>query len=270
MQFPQLARLLEILAHLRGPHGCEWDRSQDLSSAARHLADEVFEYVDAAQSGDDEAAASELSDLLYMLAYNWLLLSERRPLDFDELASRGADKLVRRKPHVFDDDPRWKGLGHEEIWRKVKAAERGENPDDGAVPSVLKDLHASTSPLRQALVFGEDAARVGFDWSGPEPVFAKIQEEIDELQEARENLDPDAIEDELGDLLFAVVQLGRKLSVDPDRALRRTNAKFARRFRAIEARYGHDPAALRALDLEELWHAWNEVKRIEKSNPSED
>ena len=270
MDFPHLERLLDVLRHLRGPEGCTWDQSQDLASAARFLSDEVFEYLDAARGDDPEAATAELADLFYMVAYNWLILSETTGVDFDELARRGADKLVRRKPHVFDEDPetraRWAGLSHEEIWRRTKAA---EEDDTLAPPSLLKDLHRSVSPLRQAHRHGSDAARGGFDWDSPNPVIAKLHEELDELAEARRAEDTDAIEDEMGDLLFAAVQLARKLGVDPDVALQRTNAKFARRFREIEARHGHDPERLRALGITGLWRAWAEAKAAERDARAE-
>ncbi|HKK70731.1 MAG TPA: nucleoside triphosphate pyrophosphohydrolase [Candidatus Krumholzibacteria bacterium] len=268
MDFPHLDRLLDVLRHLRGPEGCTWDQSQDLASAARFLSDEVFEYLDAARRGDPEAATAELADLLYMVAYNGLILSETTGVEFDELARRGADKLVRRKPHVFEEDPeareRWAGLSHEEIWRRTKATEDGD--DDAPPPTLLKDLHPSVSPLRQAHRHGSDAARGGFDWDSPNPVIAKLHEELDELAEARRADDADAIEDEMGDLLFAAVQLARKLDVDPDAALQRTNAKFARRFRAIEARHGHDPERLRALGITGLWRAWARAKAAERAD----
>lgn len=260
MDHAPIQRLLDVLRRLRGPEGCAWDQRQDLASAARFLSDEVFEYVDAAASGDAERATEELADLFYMVAFNWLLLSEVRDLPFEELATRGADKLVHRKPHVFEDDPQWEGLSHEEIWRRQKAKEHGEE----APPSLLKDLHPAASPLRQAILRGDNAARSGFDWEGPDPVVAKVHEELDELQQARRAGDDDAVAEELGDLLFAVTQLARKLDVDPDRALARTNEKFARRFRAIEARHDHDPERLRALGIDGLWREWNTVKREER------
>lgn len=256
-----IQRLLEVLRRLRGPEGCAWDQRQDLASAARFLSDEVFEYVSAAASGDPERATEELADLFYMVAFNWLLLSEIRDLPFEELATRGAEKLVHRKPHVFESDPRWDSMSHEEIWRSQKAKESGGTEP----PSLLKDLHPAASPLRQALLRGDNAARSGFDWDGPEPVIAKVHEELDELQQARRENDADAVADELGDLLFAVTQLARKLGVDPDLALTRTNDKFARRFRAIEARHDHDPERLRALGIDGLWREWNEVKREERA-----
>jgi len=266
---PELYRLLEVLRRLRGPDGCEWDQSQDLASAARFLSDEVFEYLDAARRNDFEGATSELADLFYMVAYNWLILSETTGVDFDDLARRGADKLERRKPHVFGDRAEYEGLSHEEIWRRVKAEEKGADPEDPP-PSLLKDLHPSTSPLRQAIQTGRDAARGGFDWDSPNPVIAKLHEELDELAEARRSGDPDAIEDEMGDLLFAAVQLARKLDVDPDAALTRTNRKFARRFRAIEAMYDHDPAQLRRAGITGLWRAWAQVKAEERTKSDED
>jgi ATP diphosphatase len=257
--------LLDVLRRLRGPNGCAWDQRQDLASAARYLSDEVFEYVEAAASGDVERSLEELADLFYMVAFNWLLLSELTDVPFEELATRGADKLVHRKPHVFEDDPRWEGMSHEEIWRAQKASERGES----GRPSLLKDLHPSASPLRQAILRGDNAARAGFDWEGPDPVVAKVHEELDELQQARREGDDDAVAEELGDLLFAVSQLARKLGVDPDLALAHTNDKFARRFRAIEARHDYDPERLRALGLDGLWREWNAVKRAER-RPQDD
>lgn len=261
MEQDSIERLLTILRKLRGPDGCAWDQRQDLASAARFLSDEVFEYVEAAASGDPRQATEELSDLFYMVAFNWLILSESHDVEFGELAKQGADKLMRRKPHIFGDDPQWDGLSHEEIWRRQKARE----PGDKRPPSLLKDLHPAASPLRQAILRGENAAGGGFDWDGPEPVIAKVHEELEELQQARREDDQDAVTEELGDLLFAVTQLARKLGVDPDLALARTNAKFARRFRAIEARHGHDPEQLKALGIDGLWNEWNAVKRAERS-----
>ena len=260
MDQDQIQRLLTILHRLRGPDGCAWDQKQDLASAARFLSDEVFEYVGAAAAGDGERAAEELSDLFYMVAFNWLILAETTNIRFEDLAARGADKLVHRKPHVFEEDPQWDGLSHEEIWRRQKAKESG----DDTRPSLLKDLHPSASPLRQAILRGDNAALGGFDWEGPDPVIAKVHEELDELQQARREDDPDAVVEELGDLLFAVTQLARKLGVDPDLALTRTNEKFARRFRAIEARHGHDAERLKALGIDELWQEWNAIKRAER------
>jgi nucleoside triphosphate diphosphatase len=253
-----IERLLETLVKLRGPTGCAWDQRQDLASAARFLADEVFEYVDVAQRGDDEAATEELADLFYMLAFNWLLLHERNGLEFEELARRGDAKLRRRKPHVFEPGSEWDGLEADEIWRRTKSREQG---DEGPPPSLLKDLHPSASPLRQALLHGQLAARADFDWPSPDPVFEKVREEIDELREAIANNDRPNIEEEVGDLLFAVVQLGRKLDVDPDLALARTNVKFARRFRTMEARYDYDASRLRALGIEGLWREYDRAKR---------
>ncbi len=260
MESGPIAELLQTLRRLRGPDGCEWDRRQDLASAARYLADEVFEYVECAASGDDDSATDELADLFYMLAFNWLILHERNGIDFEELARRGTEKLRRRKPQVFRPGPEWDGLEADEIWRRVKAAEN-ESEDSPSPPSLLKDLHPATSPLRQALLHGQHAARADFDWPGPAPVFDKIDEEISELHQALEAEDSENVAEELGDLLFAVVQLGRKLGVDPDLALRRTNAKFARRFRRMEERCGHEVQGLRDLGIEGLWREYDRAKR---------
>lgn len=256
--FPQLARLLDVLRTLRGPGGSPWDQEQDLASAARHLTDEVHEYAEVAHAGPNSQSQEELGDLLYLVAFHWLLHNETSSVSFDQLAGAGADKLIRRLPHVFGDEKVGSVEEANELWNAIKAREKSTKP------SSLKDLAASASALRQALRYGEDGAAVGFDWPDPEAILHKVHEELDELAEAREQQDGDAIEDELGDVLFAVTQLGRKLGVDPDRALRRTNAKFARRFRSIEDQYENDPARIRASGVDQLMKDWEAVKRDER------
>jgi MazG family protein len=264
MAFPELAHLLATLRTLRGPDGCPWDRKQDIPSAARYLCDEVHEYVDAANEGDAEAQRAELADLLYMVAFNWLLLSEQSDLKFDQLAGDGARKLIHRHPHVFGEAEAQTVEESNALWEIAKAQEKGT--DDH--PSQVKELSASASPLRQSTVYGDTAAEVAFDWQNTEQVFAKIHEEIAELHEAIETNDEANQVEELGDILFAVSQLARKLKIDPDVALRGTNAKFARRFRGIEQRNGHDRDAMRARGHHGLMADWEAVKKDERSDPS--
>lgn len=256
--FPQLRRLLDILRTLRGPDGCPWDRKQTLATAARYLTDEVHEYAEIADASRPAESRAELADLLYMVAFNWLLLAEHDDVAFDDLAAAGADKLVRRHPHVFGDDQARTVAESQELWNRAKEAEAGK---DDAPGGALKDLAPSTSALRQAWTYGHTAADVGFDWDHPDQILAKVHEELGELAEARAQDDDDHVEEELGDVLFAVTQLARKLGVDPDRALRRTNRKFASRFRALEQELGPDPATLRALGVDRMMEAWEEIKR---------
>ena len=260
MSFPQLTRLLEVLARLRGPEGCPWDRSQTPQSAARWFSDEVHEFVEQVEAEAPEATRDELADLLYMLAFNWLLLRERSGVEFDELARLGSDKLIRRHPHVFGDAKAQSVSDSNALWEEIKARESG-SPERPA--SLLKELPASISPLRQAIAHGDNAAAVGFDWANADQVVVKLHEELGELQQAVAEGDAAATEEELGDLLFAVCQLARQLAVDPDRALRRTNSKFARRFRAIEARHGYDRQRLRERGVEGMMRDWEEIKREE-------
>jgi ATP diphosphatase len=293
VSFPELSRLLAILERLRGPDGCPWDRKQTLASAARFLADEVHEYADAAIVGDLEESRAELADLLYMVCFNWLLLSEQAPGTFDAVAGAGADKLVRRHPHVFGTEQALTAEDSQILWNRIKAQERRGEPARAAPeggpgtgptgagetappgpppippPSVLKDLSPSTSPLRQAFAYGSSAAEFGFDWPDAESVHAKLGEELQELQEVwvvrtaqAAGQRANALE-ELGDVLFTVTQLARKLDIDPDAALRVTNAKFARRFRRVEAEQGFDAQQLRAMGRQQLAAAWRAAKELD-------
>jgi MazG family protein len=274
-----LAPLLEVLHRLRGPEGCPWDQRQDLASAARFLADEVAEYADAAAHGRFEEAREELADLLYMVCFNWLIMNERDGVELEELARAGAEKLIRRKPHVFGDEEASTPEAAQHIWRREKAREKREaaasggdalraaSPSDdadpsaqSAPPSALKELSPAASPLRQALIYGATAAETGFDWENPQQVEAKLHEEIDELQEALVDGRIERIRDEMGDILFAVTQLARKLELDPDACLRGTNRKFARRFHEMEARCHAEGRSVSELSLEEMFRYWEASK----------
>jgi len=256
-----LQALLEVLDRLRGEDGCPWDRVQTLASAARFLNDEVTEYVDAAARDDLPAAREELADLLYMVCFNWMLLNERSPVSIEELAEAGARKLIRRKPHVFGNEHAATPEEAQRIWKREKSREKGKNDTD---PSSLKDLSPSASVLRQALVYGATAAETGFDWTGHRQVMEKLHEEIGELEEALEEGRRERIRDELGDILFAVVQLARKLELDPQTSLRGTNVKFARRFREMEARCTREGRRLSSLDIETMFRYWEDTKANEE------
>lgn len=285
MVFPHLQRLLDILVQLRGPAGCPWDRAQTLATAARYLADEVHEYADVATTGDLPAASHELADLLYMVCFNWLLLHEQRPMPFDELAHAGADKLIRRHPHVFGGEQARTEQDSQLLWNRIKAQERAAagaaagvatsgasdaQASTGATapPTALKQLAASVSPLRQAALYGSSAADVGFDWPAATAAFAKLDEEVAELRTAMAQEQAAAVEAELGDVLFAAVQAARKLGVDPDTALRGANRRFAGRFQRLEAAFGHDAPRMRATPKEELLAKWRELGAATSPQPS--
>ncbi|MEZ4386484.1 MAG: nucleoside triphosphate pyrophosphohydrolase [Candidatus Krumholzibacteriia bacterium] len=262
---PNVEALLQTIDTLRSPGGCPWDRKQTLESAAHHLQDEAAEVLEAALHGDLPHVREELGDLLFMVAFVTRILSEDLPTDLDEVARGGNEKLVRRHPHVFGDHAAEDVAESQERWNQIKAEEKRSQGVDPGRESVLKDLPASQPPLHQAYRYQKDAAEVGFDWPDLDGVWDKLREEEAELREAAASGDQDAIEHELGDVLFAWANLARKLGVHPDVALRRANARFRGRFHDIEAQFGHDRQALTRAGLPALEAAWQAAKARERS-----
>jgi len=261
---PNVQALLQTIDTLRSPGGCPWDRKQTLQTAAHHLQDEAAEVLEAALSGDLEHVREELGDLLFMVAFVTRILNEDLPCDLDEVAHHGNEKLVRRHPHVFGEHAAEDVAESQERWNQIKAAEKRGKGLDPDRESVLKDLPASQPPLHQAYRYQKDAAQVGFDWPDLDGVWAKLREEEAELQEAAAAGDQDAMEHELGDVLFAWANLARKLGVHPDVALRRANARFRGRFHDVEAQFGNDREAMSAAGLDGLEMAWQAAKVRER------
>lgn len=260
----RLSDLLQTIHTLRAPGGCPWDRKQTLATAAHHLHDESAELLEAALAGDLEHMREELGDLLFMVCFVTEILGESLDTDFDRVAGLADEKLVRRHPHVFGDAVAAADAGEsQERWNEIKAQEKRDRGLDPTRESVLKDLPAGADTLHQSHRYQKDAATVGFDWPDTAGVWAKIDEELGELLEAQATGDPAAIAHEVGDILFAVANLARKLDVHPDVALRLANARFRRRFQAIEAAYGHDRDRLAAAPLDHLEAAWQEAKKSE-------
>ncbi len=264
MPLPHTETLLATIRALRAPGGCPWDRRQTLRDAARYLLEEAGELVEAALSGEVSAVREELADLLYMVCFCAEILGETEPADFEAIARQGNEKLVRRHPHVFGDRPAGDHLESQERWNEVKADEKRAAGRAAEPASILKDLPAASSPLAQACAFQVDAAAVGFDWPEIGGVWDKLHEEIGELREAADRGDQAAVAREVGDLLFAAVNLARRLEVPPDDALRLANRRFRDRFRGVEARYGWSRAQLKAAPLEALEAAWQEAKAAER------
>ena len=262
---PDLSALLAVIDTLLGPSGCPWDQKQTPHTLAEYLLEEACELVDAIRSGDVAACAEEWGDTLFILLFIGRLLERELP-DFLAHATREAEaKMIRRHPHVFGEGVVENAAAQRRAWEEVKAAERAERAGD---PSLLADLPLALPALSRAEKLQRRAARIGFDWPEPAPVLAKIREELDELEatlEAGEVAQRRA--EELGDLLFAIVNLARKLEVDAEEALRAANAKFERRFRAVEARARAAGGARERLDLAALDALWEAVKREEASNP---
>ncbi len=241
-------RLLDIMARLRDPkRGCPWDVEQTFHSIAPYTIEEAHEVADAIERKDFDDLRDELGDLLFQVVFHARMAEEQSRFDFNDVAAAVSDKMLRRHPHVFGDASFDSAEEQAANWEAIKAAERAEKgqADEGLLEGVSRGLPA----LRRAVKLQERAARVGFDWPDAEPIFAKLREEADELRAALDNDDADNIEEEIGDLLFVITNLARKLDVDPGAALRRCNHKFERRFRTMEA-----IASEHALDLADLDH----------------
>lgn len=240
----EIRPLVEIMARLRDPaNGCPWDVRQDFNSVAPYTIEEAYEVADACARDDMAALKDELGDLLLQVVFHARMAEERGAFALDDVITSICDKMVRRHPHVFGPE------GSVADWEGIKASERSQGTDDAsAVAGVALALPA----LLRAEKLQKRAARTGFDWPDPSGARAKIDEELAELEAAN---DADAREDELGDVLFSVVNWARKLGIDPEAALRRTNAKFERRFRAAEQAGGSDFAVLSLNEKEALWQA---------------
>jgi nucleoside triphosphate diphosphatase len=263
---PDLPRLLEIMARLRDPeHGCPWDLEQSFASIAPYTIEEAYEVAEAAERGEPEALKDELGDLLLQVVFHARMAEEARQFAFNDVARGIADKMIRRHPHVFADVEVDGAAAQTVAWEAQKAEERRAKAAAAGHPeSALDGVGLGLPALTRAEKLQKRAARVGFDWPSTPPVFDKIEEEIAEL---RAEIDgggmPERIADELGDLLFAVVNLARRLSVDPEQALRHANRKFERRFRAIEERLAVAGKPITDATLDEMEAEWERVKAEE-------
>lgn len=263
-------RLLEIMARLRDPQGgCPWDLAQSYATIVPHTIEEAYEVADAIGRGDRAGLRDELGDLLFQVVFYAQLASEEGAFDFDGVAEAIADKMVRRHPHVFPPPPGSDaaGDGSHAKWEDGKATERAREAEAlGRRAGALDGVALALPALTRALKLQKRAARVGFDWTQTEQVLDKIAEEIGELRtEIASGTDPARTEDELGDLLFALVNLARHLGVDPEAALRGTNTKFERRFRHIEAALAEDGRSPEAASLEEMEELWQAAKQVERA-----
>jgi len=252
-----LARLLELVETLRGPEGCPWDREQTLADARTYLIEEAHEAAAAAAAEDWDSIAGELGDLLFQVAFVARLGEESGALDPGEVIDRIHRKMVARHPHVFGDEAAETAEEVLAAWERRKLhAEHGR--------SLLEGVPESLPPLVAAYRITQKAAGVGFDWPDAGAVLGKLDEEVAELSaEIAGAGDRAAVAGEIGDLLFTVVNLARKLRVDPDAALATTNAKFRARFRHIEGRLAETGRNLAEADLEELDRLWDEAKGSE-------
>lgn len=252
-----MLQLLEIMRRLRDPdHGCKWDLKQDFSTIAPYTIEEAYEVADAIARGDMADLQDELGDLLFQVVFHSQMATELGGFGFDDVHQSICDKLTRRHPDVFDTHEVRDAEHQSEVWEKLKAEERklkGEH-------SLMDGVPAGMAELQRANKLQNRAARVGFDWHSADAVLGKMDEEIDEMRGAMKSGNHDSMEDELGDLLFTAVNLARKLDIDPGSALRRSSAKFEKRFRAMEESAGGDEP-LAAMSLDKMEVLWQESKR---------
>jgi nucleoside triphosphate diphosphatase len=266
-----IARLLDIMAALRSPKtGCPWDLAQNFSTIAPYTLEEAYEVADAIARGDLADLREELGDLLLQVVFHARMAQEQGAFDFGDVVQGITEKLIRRHPHVFGDERKDTARAVEGLWERIKAEEKaargGGSDDQGALAGVPVALPA----LTRALKLQAKAGKVGFDWNDPRAVLRKIREEADEIEAELDRAERDdaATAAEVGDLLFAVVNLARHLRADPEAVLRQTNRKFERRFAAIEqslAAKGKTPAGSTLAEMEALW---NEAKAKERSGSS--
>lgn len=257
------ARLLEIMARLRTPEtGCPWDLEQDFSTIAPYTIEEAYEVADAIARSEMGELRDELGDLLFQVAFHSQMADEAGVFTAADVAEAIATKMVRRHPHVFEQPDDRDADGQTVAWEEMKAAERAAR---GANRSVLDDVALALPALMRAEKLQKRAARVGFDWSEPEPIFDKLAEETDELKAALASGNEEEIAEEMGDLLFVCANLSRRVGVDPEIALREANAKFERRFRAMETLAQKRGESFSELDLEAQEALWQAVKILEKA-----
>ncbi len=252
-----MQQLLEIMQRLRDPqNGCPWDVEQNFSTIAPFTIEEAYEVADAIERGEMADLKDELGDLLFQVVFHAQMAKEQGSFDFEDVHQAICDKMIRRHPHVFAN-LKIKDAAHQKrVWEDYKAAERTQKGEH----SLMDGIPAAMAELTRAIKLQKRAAKVGFDWGSAEPVLDKFDEELSEMREAMACGDREAMEDELGDLLFVATNLARQLDIDPGAALRRGNAKFERRFRAMEdAAGGHE--GLADMELDAMEALWQKVKK---------
>lgn len=261
-----LTRLLGIMARLRDPeNGCPWDIKQTFATIAPYTIEEAYEVADAIAQKDLPALKDELGDLLLQVVFHARMAEEQDEFAFDDVAKAIADKMERRHPHVFGDQNFASEVEQRADWETQKEAERNAKAGRDTRLSALDGVPVALPALTRAEKLGKRAARVGFEWPDTDGVFEKIDEELGELKaELTETPDKDKVEDEFGDLLFAMVNLARHLKIDPEAALRRGNTKFERRFRTMEDDIHAGGGDIRNLDLDRLEAYWQSAKKAER------
>lgn len=257
-----LQRAAAIMARLRGPDGCPWDREQTFDSIKRHTLEETYEVFDAIERHAWSDLKDELGDLLLQVLFYAQMASEAGYFDLRDVAENLNAKLIRRHPHIFADTIATDSTAVLRNWEQIKLEEKKSKP---VVNSILDDIPRSMPATLEATKLGSKAAKVGFDWPDASGLFAKLAEETLELRAEIDRADTDKIEAEFGDLLFTAMNLARHLKIDADSALRRSNAKFRARFAAMERASG-GATQLAAMPAEDLERLWSNAKLAEKND----
>lgn len=253
-----ISRLLDLMARLRDPQrGCPWDVQQNFATIAPYTIEEAYEVADAIERNDLQDLRGELGDLLFQVVFHSQMAREQGAFDFDDVVNAICDKMERRHPHVFGDARIESAEAQTVAWEEHKRRERATASD-----SVLADVPVALPALTRANKLGKRAAQVGFEWADVAGALDKVQEEVDELrQEVAAGTDRSAMEQEIGDLLFCLVNVCRYLRIDPENALRLTNAKFERRFRYVEQQLRQQGRSTQEATLPEMDALWDEAKR---------
>ncbi|MBB4574189.1 nucleoside triphosphate pyrophosphohydrolase [Rhizobium lentis] len=269
-----ISRLIEIMAALRHPEtGCPWDIEQNFQTIKSYTIEEAYEVSDAIERGDMDDLCDELGDLLLQVVFHARMAEEAGEFSFGDVVNAITTKMIRRHPHVFARSEADTPDAVKIQWDEIKQAEKRERAERRARRGITEDfkggflgsVQRSFPALTEALKLQERAAKVGFDWSAPEPILDKIEEEIGELRVALRDGDRAKVSDELGDLIFAVVNIGRHVKADPEQALRGTNTKFRRRFNHIENVLEAEGETLEAASLERMEEIWQSAKAIERA-----
>ncbi len=269
-----ISRLIEIMAALRNPEtGCPWDIEQNFETIKPYTMEEAYEVADAIERKDMDDLCDELGDLLLQVVFHARMAEEEGEFSFGDVVEAITRKMIRRHPHVFARSDADTPDAVKKQWDNIKQAEKRERAERRALRGITEDFKAgflgsvqrSFPALTEALKLQERAAKVGFDWSAPEPILDKIEEEVDELRVALREGDKSKVSDELGDLIFAIVNIGRHVKADPEQALRGTNTKFRRRFNHIEQVLDAEGETLEAASLERMEEIWQAAKAIERA-----
>lgn len=265
-----ISRLIEIMAALRHPEtGCPWDLKQDFSTIAPYTIEEAYEVLDAIERHDMHDLCDELGDLLLQVVFHARMAEETGAFDFGDVVEAITTKMIRRHPHVFGEADAHEAGQVKSIWERIKAEEKEErrarrantDRDEHERHGYLDDVTVALPALMRALKLQQKAARVGFDWGAAPPILDKIEEEIGELRQEMNEGRHEKVAEEFGDLLFALVNLGRHLDVDPESALRAANEKFRNRFHAVERGLKAEGKTLEAASLDEMEAQWERIKK---------